>query len=181
MADIDIDPFGDHESRPDKPTGENIPDILLTPVGGSTWEPKREQETSFVGTSQRTELKKDYAKGLYKKASENLGQTPEAIHFDYFDLRDGELYYRSKNKPLTSEGIPKMIDTITEILGKNRLRNLGFDIPKGKVTAREAVRLNRVKEELYSASDITNADDIELQEIMENATKSMDLIAQFEG
>ena len=47
MADVDIDPFGEHdrtESRTDE-TGENIP---LTPVGGSTWKPERgEQETSF--------------------------------------------------------------------------------------------------------------------------------------
>ena len=42
MADVDIDPFEEHETRPEEPTGENIP---LTPVGGSTWEP--EQETSF--------------------------------------------------------------------------------------------------------------------------------------
>ena len=40
MADIDIDPFGEHESRPEEPTDENIPP---TPVGGgrSTWEPAR--------------------------------------------------------------------------------------------------------------------------------------------
>ena len=25
MADIDIDPFGEHESRPEEPTGEHIP------------------------------------------------------------------------------------------------------------------------------------------------------------
>ena len=25
MADIDIDPFGEHESRPEEPTDENIP------------------------------------------------------------------------------------------------------------------------------------------------------------
>ena len=38
MADIDIDPFGGHESRTEEPTDENI---SLTPVGeGSTWEPK---------------------------------------------------------------------------------------------------------------------------------------------
>ena len=48
MADVDIDPFGEHESRTDDSTetGENIP---FTPVGGgrSTWEPERgEQETS---------------------------------------------------------------------------------------------------------------------------------------
>ena len=29
MADIDIDPFGEHESRPEEPTDENIP---LDPV-----------------------------------------------------------------------------------------------------------------------------------------------------
>ena len=64
MADIDIDPFGEHdrtESRTDE-TGENIP---LTPVGGSTWEPEREQETSFRGESQRTKLMKDYVRDLY--------------------------------------------------------------------------------------------------------------------
>ena len=49
MADIDIDPSGEHESRPEEPTDENV---LLTPVGGgSTWGPEREQETSFRGTS----------------------------------------------------------------------------------------------------------------------------------
>ena len=42
MADVDIDPFGEHESRPDDntETGENIP---FTPVEGgrSTWELER--------------------------------------------------------------------------------------------------------------------------------------------
>ena len=64
MADIDIDPFGEHESRPDNntETGENIP---FTPVGGgrSTWEPERgEQGTSFGRESQRTKLMKDYVR-----------------------------------------------------------------------------------------------------------------------
>ena len=31
MADVDIDPSGEHESRPEEPTDEYIP---LTPVGG---------------------------------------------------------------------------------------------------------------------------------------------------
>ena len=31
MADVDIDPFGEHESRPEEKTDENIP---LTPVKG---------------------------------------------------------------------------------------------------------------------------------------------------
>ena len=43
MADVDINPFGEHESRTDDntETGENIP---FTSVGGgrsSTWEPER--------------------------------------------------------------------------------------------------------------------------------------------
>ena len=28
MADIDINPFGEHESRPDEPMGENIPPVI---------------------------------------------------------------------------------------------------------------------------------------------------------
>ena len=105
MADIDIDPFGEHESRTDDhtDTGENIP---FSPVGGrsSTWEPDRgEQETSFGGESQRTQLMKDYVRNLYKKLSEDIGETPELFHYDYFKLEDGELYYRGSRKPLTTE------------------------------------------------------------------------------
>ena len=29
MADVDIDPFGEHESRPEEPTNEHIPLIRL--------------------------------------------------------------------------------------------------------------------------------------------------------
>ena len=63
-------------------------------------------------------------------------------------------------------------------MGKGGLRNLGFDIPVGRVTARQAVMLNKTAEELPSESDITKADDIELQEIAEKASESMeDLIS----
>ena len=71
MADVDIDPFGENdrtESTTDE-TGENIP---LTPVGGSTWEPEHEQETSFRGTSQRTRLVKDYVKIYIKSYPKTL-------------------------------------------------------------------------------------------------------------
>ena len=88
MADIDIDPFGEHESRPEEPTDEHIPSDLVTP-GRSTWEPTREQETSFRGESQRTKLKKDYVKDLYKKLSENIGETPELFHYNKFKLEGG--------------------------------------------------------------------------------------------
>ena len=35
MADVDIDPFGEHELRPEEPTDEHIPLSPVTP-GGST-------------------------------------------------------------------------------------------------------------------------------------------------
>ena len=137
MADIDIDPFGEHESRPDDntETGENIP---FTSVGGrSTWEPDRgEQETSFGGESQRTKLMKDYVRDLYKRLSENIDETLELFHYDYFKLEDGELYYRGSRKPLTTEGKLKSVGMLVDILGKNRLHILGFNRPVGRITAR---------------------------------------------
>ena len=102
MADVDIDPFGEHESRPEEPTDEYIPLDPVIPVGGggSTWEPTREQETSFGGReSQMTKLLKDYVKDLYEKLSENIGETPELFHYDYFKLEGGELYYIGIESP----------------------------------------------------------------------------------
>ena len=90
MADVDIDPFGEHESRPEEPTDGHIPLDLVTPGRSSTWEPDQgEQETSFGGESQRTKLMKDYVKDIYKKLSENVGETPELFHYDYFKLEGG--------------------------------------------------------------------------------------------
>ena len=129
----DIDPFAEHE----EPTDEHIPLDLVT-SGRSTWDPsgvlgpvgpwelEHEQETSFGGESQRTKLMKDYVKDLYKKISENIGETPEGFHYDYFKLEDGELYYRGKRKPLTTKGVLKLVGMLADILGKGGLRNLGF-------------------------------------------------------
>ena len=165
MADIDIDPFVEHELI----TDEHIPLDPVTPVGGrSTWEPTHEQETSFGGReSQRTKLMKDYVRDLCKKISENIDKTPQEFRYDYFKLEDGELYYRGKRKPLTTKGVLKSVGMLADILGKGGLRNLGFDIPRGKVTVRQVVMLNKAAEELPFESDITKADDIELQEIAE--------------
>ena len=113
---------------------------------------------------------KDYVRDLYKKLSENIGETPEEFHYDYFKLENGELYYRGKRKPLTTKGVLKSVGMLADIFGKGGLRNLGFDIPRGKVTAQQAVMLNKASEELPSESDITRADDIELQEIAEKAS-----------
>ena len=68
---------------------------------------------------------------------------------------------------------------IVETLGKERLHDLGFNIPNIKVTSGQVVMLNRVEEELPSASDAANADGMDLQETVENAAKTMgDLITQ---
>ena len=171
MADVDIDPFGEHESRTDEPTDEHIPLDPVTPGRSSTWEPDRgQQETSFGGESQRTKLMKDYVRDLYEKISENISDTPEEFHYDSFKLENEELYYRGKRRPLTTKGVLKSVGMLADILGKGGLRNLGFDIPWGKVTAWQAVMLNKASEELPSESGITGADDTELQEIAEKAS-----------
>ena len=59
---------------------------------------------------------------------------------------------------------------LVDILGRNRLCRLGFNIPVGCMTARQAVMLNKAAEELPSGSDITGTDDIELQEIADKAS-----------
>ena len=35
---------------------------------------------------------KDYVRDSYKKLSENINETPELFHYDYFKLKGGELY-----------------------------------------------------------------------------------------
>ena len=113
---------------------------------------------------------KDYVRDLYKKLSENIGETLELFHYDYFKLEVGELYYIGSRKPLTTEGKLKSVGMLADILSKNRLRRLGFNIPVGSITAWQAVMLNKAAEELPSESDITKADDIELQAIVEKAS-----------
>ena len=112
---------------------------------------------------------KDYVRDLYKKISENVGETPELFHYDYFKLKGGELYYIGSRKPLMTKSVLKPVGMLADILGKNRLRRLGFNIPVGRITARQDVMLNKAAEELHSESDITKADDIDLQEIAEKA------------
>ena len=151
-------------------TGENV---LLTPVGGP-WEPEREQEMSFGGESHRTKLVKDCVRDLYQKLSESRGETQEIFHYDYFKIKDGELYYKGKRKPSTTKGVLKSVGKLADILGKGGLCSLGFDMPRGKLTAWQAVMLNKTQEELPSESDITKADDIKLQQIVETASRNIE-------
>ena len=121
MADIDIDPFGEHESRPEEPNDENIPLDLVTPVGGSTWEPEREQETSFGGVSHMSVLHKEYLVGkIYELIGNKMHQRLE-LNLSLFILgEDGRLYY--KGKPLMNRnGNLKTIGIIADTL---RIRGL---------------------------------------------------------
>ena len=153
MADVDIE-CDMTESRTDE-TGEIFP----SPKYGEDRLGNQTEESKKHHLEERTKLTKDYVKDLYKKISENIGETPEEFHYDYFKLEDGELYYRGKRKPLTTKGVLKSVGMLADILGKGGLRNLGFDINVVKVTARQAVMLNKAAEELPSESDITGVDD----------------------
>ena len=173
MADVDIDPFGDHESRPEETMGENIP---LTPGGGPTWEPEREQETSFRGESEV--FKEKRVKELYQLLGNKTQQRLEP-RLDLFELgEDGRLYY--KGKPLTNRnGELKMVGEIVKTLGIRELREMGFIILETNLKPQHVLDLLEKRVKLPSTSDIAKADDIELQEIMENITKSTEnLISQ---
>ena len=107
MADVDIDPFGEHELRPEEPTDKHIPLDPVTPRG-STWEPTHEQETSFRGRStgrqsQRNRLLINWVEGLYERLSQKLTRTSEVFHYDLFELRNSKLYFRDKSTPLMTK------------------------------------------------------------------------------
>ena len=119
MADVDIDPFGEHESRPEEPTDENIPLDLVTPgrEGVQTWEPTREQETSFGGRSRTSILHKEYLVGkIYELIGNKTHQRLEP-NLSLFVLgEDGRLHY--KGKPLMNRnGELKTIGIIADTLG----------------------------------------------------------------
>ena len=179
MADVDIDPFGEHnktESRTDE-TGENIP---FTPVGGSTWEPERgEQETSFGGPeaplSRGEILHKEYLVGeIYELIGNKMHQRLEP-NLSLFELeKDGRLYY--KEKPLMNRnGELKMFGIIADTLGIRGLREMGYNITKTNLKPRFVLDLLEKQAELPSSSEIAEADAVELEEI---AKSTEDLIFQ---
>ena len=182
MADIDIDPFGKHESRPEEPTDEHIPLDPVTPRGGwalwaqghagtpSTWELECEQETSFGGTSV---LHKEYLVGeIYELIGNKTHQRLEP-NLSLFKLgEDGRLYY--KGKPLMNRnGELKMVGVIADTLGIRGLREMGYNITKTNLKPRFVLDLLKKQAKLPSSSEIAGTDEIELEEI---AKSTEDLI-----
>ena len=131
MADIDIDPFGEHESRPEEPTDEHIP--LIPGRGGvQTWDPRpgqsaeREQETSFTDNERKEELVRMLQLDIFR-GSKNF---PDYFDFNKFELRNDQLYYKENNgKPLTTEkGELRTVKELVKILGVKGLRDLGYNL-----------------------------------------------------
>ena len=141
MAEVDIDPFREHESRPEEPNDENIPLSPVTP-GRSTWypsgapgpagpwEPECEQETSFGGISRMSVLHKEYLVGkIYELIGNKTHQKLEP-NLSLFVLgEDGTLY--CKGKPLMNRnGELKTIGVIVDTLRIRGLRYMGYNITK---------------------------------------------------
>ena len=153
--------------------------ISLTPVGGSTWEPEREQETSFGGPeaqlSRGEVLHKEYLVGeIYELTGNKMHQRLEPnLRLFKLDI-DGRLYY--KGKPLMNRnGELKTTGIIADTLGIRGLREMGYNITKTNLKPQFVLDLLEKQAELPSLSEIAKADTIELEEI----AKSMeDLIYQ---
>ena len=116
---------------------------------------------------------------MYQLIGNKIHQRLEP-RLDMFKLgEDGRLYYREK-RLMNRNGELKTIGVIADnTLGIRGLREMGFIIHKTNLKPRHVLDLLEKRIELPSMSDITKVDDLELQKIMENITKSTEnLISQ---
>ena len=108
MADVDIDPFGEHESRPEDPTDELLPQWEEDRLENQQVNKKHHSEAvrprfAEEGKVKEIDLLINRVEGLYDRLSQKLVRTSEVFHYDLFELRDGKLYFRDKSKPLTAK------------------------------------------------------------------------------
>ena len=167
---MDIDPFDERGKTGEATAGGDEETIPLIPAGGTQIDPygNGEKETSFgVGglvTKLRNEVLKEHVKGLYEKLGK---RNPEVLHYDLFEMKGKDLYYIGPegdlNKALTRRGRFLTVGAIADVLGKEGLREIGFDIPKSSVSARKALM------KMPSASEIGKANEIEMQELTRKA------------
>ena len=181
MADIDIDPFEEHdrtESRTDEMTNETFP---LTPRGGSFVTQAQvhlasgKQETSFGGEIHGSVLHKEYLVGeIYELIGNKMHQKLEP-NLSLFELgENGRLYH--KGKPLMNRnGELTTIGVIADTLSIRGLRDMGYNITKTHLKPRFVLDLMERQAKLPSSSEIAKADTIELEEI---AKSTEDLISQ---
>ena len=89
-----------------------------------------------------------------------LKSFPDDFHFDKFELKDDQLYYKENNgKPLmTKKGNLRKVKELVKILGIKGVCDLGYNVPEHQ-SALDFIKMKRAKEKLSSASDITKADD----------------------
>ena len=103
---------------------------------------------------------------------------PDDFHFDKFELRDDQLYYKKNDgKALTTKkGNLRTVKELVKILGIKELCNLGYNVPE-RQSALDFIKMKRTKEKLPSVSDITKVDDIVLIELSRESSRiSEDLI-----
>ena len=105
--DVDIDPFDEH-GKTGEATGGEEETIPLIPMGGggdSQIDPSGEQETSFGGGAiLRTPNLEKQVKGLYEKLAKDLNQNPRYLHYDLFEIKGKDLYFRDLDKPHNHKG-----------------------------------------------------------------------------
>ena len=179
MAEGGFNPFEGKTVDPDNTTDETFPLLpRVNTVDNHELNTSDVHETSFGGTGQSLKVLKIYVEGLYEKLSKDLKVgIPKPLKTDLFEIAEkkvdgkiisSELYYKDTNKPLTKNGKFRAIKTIKELLGKDRMREMGFNIPAdSKVSAREATALNEIDNELQSTSQrIEKANDFELVNIV---------------
>ena len=180
MADIDIDPFGEHELRLEEPTDEHIPLDPVTLGRSSTWELEREQETSFGGRSRTSVLHKEYLVGkIYELIGNKTHQRLEPNLSLFILGEDVRLYY--KGKPLMNRnGELKMIGIIADTLGIEGLREMGYNITKTNLKPQFVIDLIEKQAQLPSIHEIAGMDEIELYfiQLEEFAKSTEDLIFQ---
>ena len=178
MAEGGFDPFEGKTVDLDNTTDETFPlHPRVNTVDNHELNTSDVHETSFGGTGQSLRVRKIFVEDLYKKLSKDFKvEIPKTIRTDLFEIDGGELYYKDNNKPLTKNGKFRAIKTIKEFLGKDRMREMGFNIPAdSKVSARDATVLNEKYNELQSASQsVDNANDIELETIADSVQSSIE-------
>ena len=142
------------------------------PLGPTSWSAEHEHETSFTDNERKEELVRELQLDIFR----GWKNFPDDFHFDKFELRNDQLYYKENDgKPLTTKkGELRTVKELVKILGVKGLCDLGYNVPEGQST-RDFIKIQKAKEKLPFVLDITKADNIELMS-KELSRISVDLI-----